>query len=130
MITKEILEKYGFKKTENNRGMYCDDYLLDDINPEYGHFLYATISVPKKDWGRLEYNFSTIVLHRYYNYEQWIEDGDYYDTQKVFEGNIDSEEDLLFVLDRCAISPKKIKQQTIEFLENRIKEIDNELEKL
>ena len=107
MITKEILENHGFKKTEKNKLIYWDDYLLDDVNPELGYFLHATISYPKKDWGRLEYNFSTIVLHRYYDYQQWSKDSDYYDTQKVFEGLIESEEDLLFILDRCAISPKK-----------------------
>lgn len=105
-VTTEELSKIGFVKTEKNKWVYWDDYILDDINPEYGYFLYVTVSFPKKDWGSLEYNFSKIILHRHYNYEMWCEMEDYYDCNKIYEGNIDSIEDLEWLLNKTGIKLK------------------------
>lgn len=106
---KEILEKHGFIKTEKNKLIYWDDYLLKDINPEYGYFLYATLSIPKKDWGRLDYNFSTLVLHRHYDYDRWVNEEEYYDINKIYEGLIENEEDLKFILTKTGIKDERIK---------------------
>jgi len=107
IISKEALEKYGFKKTEKNRLVFWDDYLLEDVNTKYSYFLEATLSIPKKDWGSLEYNFSKLILHRIYDYEAWIEDREYYDTQVVYEGLIENEEDLKFILNKTCITEEE-----------------------
>lgn len=103
VVKKDIIEKYGFKKIEKNRFIYWDDYLLENINPEYGYFLKATLSVPKKDYGRLEYNFSTLILHRYYDYDSWVNENNYYETNKIYEGLIENENDLKFILTKTSV---------------------------
>ena len=90
-------------KRQKNRLIYWDDYLLEDINPKHDYFLEATLSVPKKDWGSLEYNFSTLILHRCYHYDSWVNEDKYYDANKIYEGLIENENDLKFILTKTGI---------------------------
>lgn len=101
-ITEDVLKKYGLIKTEKNTSVFRDDYLMN-INSKYDYFLQAILSVPKKDWDNLEYNFSILTVHRVYNYEEWREKGDFYDFKVVYEGKIDTEEDLEFILTKTCV---------------------------
>lgn len=110
---KEILEKYNFVKTEKNKWVFWDDYLLSDINSKYPYFLYCTIHIPrnkklKEETVNIEYDCTKIILHRHYNLEYWNEDDSnqgYYDTKLVYEGLLETEEDLLFLLNKLYILP-------------------------
>lgn len=80
--------------------------MLTDINPKYPYFLYATLHVPKKISGELEYDVCKIILHRHYNLDLWNKESEYYDTKVVYEGLIESSEDLTFILKNTGIKGK------------------------
>ena len=102
------LEKFGFKKTEKNKWAFWNDYLLDKINGEIGYFLNCTIHIPKYTKGEFDYRYDCcrIVLHRNYNLEYWNEDNEYYDTEEVYYGIIDSDEFLELLLNKLCIISK------------------------
>jgi hypothetical protein len=106
MTVENIIEQ-GFNKTLKNKWVFWNDYVLEDINPEYSYFLYATLHVPKKESKDIEYNFCKIILHRHYDLDFWNEESDYYDTKTVYEGLIESNEDLTFLLKKTGTKGKE-----------------------
>jgi len=105
------LDKYNFKKTEKDLWVGWHDYLLTDINAEYGFFLKATLHYPRKAWleskGDIEHRMFKIILHRYYSYESFertFEDGESY---LVYKGLIENNEDLDFLLHKLGIVDKE-----------------------
>lgn len=100
---EQRLKKIGFNKTDNNKWVHCNDYVLNTINPKYGYYLYATIHIPKKYTDSLENNFSKIVVHRCYDLQQWNKGSEYYDYKVVYEGVIDTEEYLELLLIKLGI---------------------------
>lgn len=95
-MIEQLAISQGFTKTLKNKWVYWNDYLLKDVNPNYPYFLYATLHIPKKITGKIEYDVCKIILHRYYDLNFWNEESDYYDTKPVYEGLIESYEDLIF----------------------------------
>lgn len=97
------LDKYNFKKTEKDLWIGWHDYLLSDINPEYGYFLYATLHYPRKPYLESDNLECKIILHRYYQYsrvEQNLEEGE---SEMVYKGLIENNSDLEFILKKTGI---------------------------
>ena len=105
------LDKYNFKKTEKDLWVGWHDYLLTDINPEYGFFLKATLHYPRKAWleskGDIEHRMFKIILHRYYSYERIEEFLKDRESEVVYKGLIENNEDLDFLLHKLGILDKE-----------------------
>lgn len=112
---EDILNKYNFKKTEKDLSVFSKDYFLESINGDYGYYLHATLSIPKKTSNTdLEYNFSKLIIHRYKNYrerlDEYLADGE---SRVLYYGLIENEEDLKFILTKTGVisAGKKIKNK-------------------
>lgn len=103
MLTKETLEKYKFIKTEKNKDVYYEDYLAKEINTKFPYFSHLTLHVPKKIRNSIEFNNSKLILHRYYNLESWNKNKEHYDTKTIYEGLLENEEDLKFILNKTQV---------------------------
>lgn len=102
---REILEKFGFVKQDKNTWAFWDDYLLDDLNPNYPHFLRVTVHIPKGKGGNIEYQVAKVILHRSFdrqNIHTHLQDGD---SKLVYEGFLETQEDFEFVLNKTGIFP-------------------------
>jgi hypothetical protein len=124
MITRETVEKYGFKKTKEDLLNQFDDYYVTSILPDLHPYLYATLHVPKEKYENLKDNYFTILIHRWFDYEMWGENPDlnefvlkpeipseyiiiYRDFMTSYFGEIYDEEDFVSVLTKCGIIPRK-----------------------
>lgn len=102
------LTKYGFEKTEKNQWIGWYDYLLKDINSQYGYYLRATLHVPRDAYlnsDRLEHRMYKVMLHRYFeegNIDKQMDEGE---AKLVYEGLIESDEDLDFILKKTGVIP-------------------------
>lgn len=104
IISDEVLQKYGFNKTEKNRRAFWNDYLLENISPSYGYFLHCTIHVPKYvNEKNIDYSCYELVLHRYYSYDQFSKESEYYDFELIYKGRISNESDLRFILEKTEV---------------------------
>lgn len=105
------LYKHGFEKLPRKLWVSWDDYVLEEINSEYGYYLRATLHYPIKqyvDSKSLEYRMSKIILHRHLSYERFednLKDGE---SKLVYHGLIESDEDLEFLLVKLGIKKKKV----------------------
>ena len=87
------IESFGFKKSNKNSWVGYKDYFLDNINPEYPYFLFATIHVPIRD------DMYKILVHRYYSEDEPIdEDDNYKEPTVVYIGMLNDSIDLGFIL--------------------------------
>jgi hypothetical protein len=88
---------------------YSDSYLFEDFNPSYGYFLRATVHIPNgrvSNVDRLDYRFSKIYVHRCritdaVQFERNVEEGE---SELVYKGLIESDEDLTFLLSKLGIT--------------------------
>lgn len=107
------LDRFNLVKTSQNRFSGCSSYGLSHINPKYGHFLYCSIHFPREAMlksKRLENSFARIYLHRYNPFapgkmgeafDREIKQGS---TSLVYEGLIENEKDLDFLLKKLCIT--------------------------
>lgn len=98
---EEILLKLGFVKQEKAMWIGYHDYLLDELNHDYPHFLRVTISLPRgvtENTVNFEHRCAKIILHRNFDRTRistYLAEGD---SKLVYEGLLNSREDLLFIL--------------------------------
>jgi len=124
MITKETVEKYGFKKTKVDLMNKLDDYYITSILPDHYPYLYATLHVPKEKYENLTDNYFSILIYKYFDYEMWGENPylnefvlkpekptEYItacsDFMTSYFGEIYDEEDFVSMLTKCGIIPRK-----------------------
>ena len=92
------IESLGFKKSNKNSWFGYKDYFLENINPEYPYFLFATIHVPIRG------DMYKILVHRYYNEDESIdEDDNYREPTCVYVGKIKNKSELSQLLKRLNI---------------------------
>lgn len=92
-LDRQDIESFGFKKSNKNSWIGYKDYFLDNINPEYPYFLFATIHVPIRD------DMYKILVHRYYNEDEPIdEDDNYREPTCVYVGRIKNKSELRKIL--------------------------------
>ena len=108
---QELIEKY-FKKTDKNLWSTWNDFILKDyLNPDYGFFLTATLHCPIETYlksDRLEHRLYKIFLHRVYDRETFERNLEDNETIPVYNGLIENEEDLKFLLYKTGIVNKPI----------------------
>lgn len=97
-ITQDDLFELGFEKTIKNCWIGWNDYILNEIQGEYGYYLRITIHIPKVDkWGGSQEMLTKILIHRYYNgeepnrMEEFLNDGE---SEQIYLGNIRNKEHL------------------------------------
>ena len=113
IITEEEVLATGFKKAKKGTWIWCDDYYLNNINPEYGFFLYCTLHVPTEVWrkgDKIETKMCKIVLHRYYKVEDPTSNWDWSfsngESTVVYNGMIENEKHLRKLLIDLGINGK------------------------
>ena len=97
-LDKEDIESLGFKKSNKNSWIGYKDYYLNNINPAYPYFLFATIHIPIRD------DMYKIMVHRYYNENEeiYMEDN-YREPTCVFIGKIKNKSELKRLLKQLNI---------------------------
>ena len=103
------IKKYGFVKTEKDFWIGWHDYLLKGINPKYGYYLYATLHYPRNAYLKsndISFRMCKIILHRYYDYEYFENQFKEGESQIVYRGLIENDEDLEFLLVKLGIVAK------------------------
>ena len=102
---KDKLEQVGAKKLDKKYlSVFSEDYLLEEINPEYGYYLHATIHIPidsVNEDDSIEYKFSRVILHRYFSHKAINDISD--ENRQVFEGYIRSGQELENTLKQLGI---------------------------
>ena len=102
---KDKLEQIGAKKLDKRHlSIFNEDCLLEEINPEYGYYLHATIHIPidsTNEEDSIEYKFSRVILHRYFSHKEF--DANNNDSRQVFEGYIRSGQELENTLKQLGI---------------------------
>lgn len=100
---EKILQELGFIRQEKDCWIGFNDYLLDDLNPEYPHFLRVTVHVSRWTTGNIEQRCSKIIIHRSFDrltVDYTLESGD---SKVVYVGLLETEEDLKFILNKTGI---------------------------
>ena len=96
-ITKEEIHELGFIKTLKNAWIGWEDYILNEIQGEYGYYLRITLHIPKVALWDNQEMLTKILIHRYYNgeeperLEEFLHDKE---SEQIYLGNIRSKEHL------------------------------------
>lgn len=96
-ITEQELFDLGFEKTVKNCWIGWKDYILNEIQGDYGYYLRITIHIPKFALWCNQEMFTKILIHRYYNGEEPERIDEFLqnnESEQIYVGNIRSKEHL------------------------------------